>query len=171
MGIPHSNGDDFNCYRRRDGGNHEPLFVREPIDTQRVLAAVANDAAGANVLFVGTARGITDGVLTSGLEYEAHESMAADSLIQLRAEAVSRFSLAACAVVHRLGKIAVGEASIAIAVSGPHRHAAWRAAEWLMEQIKTQTPIWKCEYRPDGQREWSHPGSMPVGCASEEHEP
>jgi len=125
------------------------------------LAAVASAAAGANVLFVGTTRGITAGVETSRLDYEAHEPMAEAGLARLRDEAVRRFGLTGCAVVHRLGTVAVGEASVAVATSGPHRREAFEAAEWLMERIKREVPIWKCEEGPDGARAWVHPGGAP----------
>jgi molybdopterin synthase catalytic subunit len=135
----------------------EPL-VRRPIEAEQLRAAVAAPEAGANVVFLGTARGVTGGVVTRSLEYEAHEPLAAEALGRLCAAAVERFGLTACAVEHRLGRIAVGEASVGIATSAPHRAAAFAAAEWLMERIKQEVPIWKCEERPDGTRAWIHPG-------------
>ena len=111
----------------------DAVLVRHAIDSARLLAAVASGAAGANVLFVGTTRGITAGVETSRLDYEAHEPMAEAGLARLRDEAVRRFGLTGCMVVHRLGTVAVGEASVAVATSGPHRREAFVAAEWLME--------------------------------------
>lgn len=137
------------------------MLVRDPIDAQRLLAAVASPAAGANVLFVGTTRGVTDGVETHELEYEAHESMAAAALESLRAEAVRRFGLVGCRIEHRLGVVAVGQASVAIATSAPHRREAFAAAEWLMERIKAGVPIWKCEVGANGSRGWVHPDAVP----------
>jgi molybdopterin synthase catalytic subunit len=131
-------------------------LVRRPIDPQRLLSAVASPEAGANVLFVGTARGFTNGVETTGLEYEAHDSMATEALERLCTAAVDRFSLLACAVEHRLGRIAIGEAAVGIASSATHRRAAFEAAEWLMERIKREVPIWKCEEWADGRRAWVH---------------
>lgn len=136
-------------------------LVRRPIDPQRLLAAVASPEAGANVLFLGTARGFTDGVETTGLEYEAHDSMATEALERLCTAAVDRFSLLACAVEHRLGRIAIGEAAVGIAASAPHRRAAFEAAEWLMERIKREVPIWKCEEWADGRRAWVHAEPAP----------
>lgn len=138
-----------------DGG--EGALVRRPIDPQRLLAAVANADAGANVLFTGTARNHGAGGPTVGLEYEAHEPMAGPALERLCTVAVERFRLSACAVEHRLGRVAVGEVSVAVAASAPHRREAFAAAEWLMERIKREVPIWKCEERADGRREWIHP--------------
>lgn len=146
----------------RSDGDDGPL-VRHPIDPQRLLAAVASPLAGANVLFVGTARSRTGGSETRSLEYEAHDRMAGPALERLCTAAVDRFGLVACAVEHRLGRIAPGEASVAIAASAAHRQAAFTAAEWLMERIKQDVPIWKCEERPDGRREWVHSGDMPGG--------
>ncbi len=142
----------------RDHGRPEAdgALVRRPIDSQRLLAAVASPEAGANVLFLGTARGFTNGVETTGLEYEAHDSMATEALERLCTAAVDRFSLLACAVEHRLGRIAIGEAAVGIAASAPHRRAAFEAASWLMERIKREVPIWKCEEWADGRRAWVH---------------
>ena len=138
-----------------------PLLVWGPIDTARLLESVANDAAGANVLFTGTTRGVTAGVLTDQitkrLVYEAHEPLACAVLTRLRDEAVAKHGLTACAIIHRLGEVAVGETSVAIATSAPHRHEAFAAAEWLMERIKRDVPIWKCEEGTDGDRTWLHP--------------
>ena len=133
-------------------------LVRRPVDPQRLLAAVADHEAGANVLFVGTARALTNGRPAVALEFEAHEPMAGPELERLCRVAVEKFGLVACAVEHRLGRVPVGEASVAVAASAPHRREAFAAAEWLMERIKREVPIWKCEERPDGRRDWIHPG-------------
>jgi molybdopterin synthase catalytic subunit len=140
-------------HARPDG---DGALVRRPIDSQRLLAAVASTEAGANVLFLGTARGLTAGVETTGLEYEAHEPMASEALERLCTAAVDRFSLIACAVEHRLGRLAIGEAAVGVAASAPHRRAAFDAAAWLMERIKREVPIWKCEEWADGRRAWIH---------------
>jgi molybdopterin synthase catalytic subunit len=143
--------------------SNEPLLVRQPIASDRLLASVADAAAGANVLFTGTTRGRTGGQVTERLFYEAHEPLAAARLTALAAEAQARFGLSACAVQHRLGPVPVGETSVAVAVSAPHRPEAFAAAEWLMERIKAEVPIWKCDERPDGTRVWVHPEATP-GC-------
>ena len=140
-------------------------LVHGPIDVAALLAAVADAAAGGNVLFVGTTRGVTDGVVTVRLEYDAHAGMAAALLERLRREAVARFGLVACAVQHRLGPVAVGEMSVAIATSAAHRREAFAAAEWLIDRIKREVPIWKCEEAADGGRAWVHPAEPPA-CAT-----
>lgn len=135
--------------------------VRGGIDTAAVLAGVADVTAGGNVLFVGTARGVTDGVITRGLDYDAHEPLAVATLEALRRDALARFGLAACVIVHRLGGVPIGAAAVAVATSAPHRAAAFAAAEWLMAAIKRDAPIWKAEERAEGPREWLHPESAP----------
>ncbi|MEX0668869.1 MAG: molybdenum cofactor biosynthesis protein MoaE [Pirellulales bacterium] len=140
-----------------DGVPSGVAIQRTSIDTAALLAAVGDIAAGGNVLFVGTARGVTDGVITKSLAYEAHEPLAWETLEAVRRQAIARFSLTACSIVHRLGPIVAGEASVAIAASAPHRREAFAAAEWLMERIKTDVPIWKCEEQDGGGRAWVHP--------------
>ena len=137
------------------------LLSTEPLDTDRLLAGVADESAGANVLFVGTTRRLTGDVATCRLVYEAHEPLARGQLERLRAAAVTRFGLTRCVVHHRLGAVAVGEASVAIAASAAHRREAFAAAEWLMDQVKRSVPIWKCEEGPDGSRAWVHPDAAP----------
>lgn len=136
-------------------------LVRDPIDTAALLRRVAHAAAGANVLFAGTTRGITGSVVTRSLDYEAHEPLAEAHLRDLADEAARMFALTACAVAHRLGAVPVGEASVAVATSAPHRREAFAAAEWLMERIKEGVPIWKREEAADGSRTWIHPQARP----------
>lgn len=143
---------------------HEAVILtREPIDANTLLAAVADVTAGGNVLFLGTARSLTDGVVTTCLVYDAHEPLARTVLARLVAEATERFSLVRCGVIHRLGTVAAGEASVAVAASAPHRKAALAAVEWLMERIKREVPIWKCEHQPDGSHAWVHGDVPPRG--------
>lgn len=150
--------DDEDRGERRP--SDEGALVARPIDPQQLVAAVANPTAGATVLFVGTARGVTDGVETRALLYEAHEAMAGPAIERLCTATVDRFQLAACAVEHRLGRVPAGEATVAVATAAAHRQAAFEAAAWLMERIKHDVPIWKCEERADGSREWVHAGDM-----------
>lgn len=137
-------------------------LVHDRIDTTAVLAAVAGDAAGATVLFVGTTRAFTGEIVTRSLDYEAYEPLAEAQLRHAADEAMTAFGLTACAVVHRLGCVPVGEASVAVAASAPHRRAAFAAAEWLMERIKQVVPIWKREEAADGSRTWVHPDDVPL---------
>jgi molybdopterin synthase catalytic subunit len=141
------------------------VITHAPIDPPSLLEAVADVTAGGNVLFVGTVRSMTDGAATTSLGYDAHEPLTRAVLASLLADARERFSLVACGVAHRLGTVLAGEVSVAVAVSAPHRKAAFAAAEWLMEQIKRDVPIWKCEHRPDGSHEWVHGHATPGGAA------
>ena len=133
-------------------------LVHDAIDTAALLAAVGSPGAGANVLFTGTTRRLTGETTTDWLDYEAYELLARTELERLREEAISRFSLAGCGITHRLGRVAIGETSVAVAVSAAHRREAFVAAEWLLDQLKRQVPIWKREAGPAGVA-WVHPES------------
>jgi molybdopterin synthase catalytic subunit len=133
-------------------------LTHEPIDTAAVLAQVASHAAGAVVLFLGTTREFTRDRRTASLDYECYPEMAEKKLAELEAEARRRWPLTGCSIVHRLGHLELGEASIAIAVSSPHRGVAFEAGQWLIDTIKQVVPIWKQENWADGTSEWVHPG-------------
>ena len=130
----------------------------KPIDPASVLAQIASNDAGAMVLFLGTTREFTKGRRTASLDYECYPEMAETKLAGLEAEAHRRWPLTGCAIVHRLGHLELGEASIAIAVSSPHRGDAFAAGQWLIDTIKEVVPIWKQENWADGTSEWVHPG-------------
>lgn len=128
------------------------------IDPAAVIADVASNDAGAVILFLGTTREFTRGRRTASLDYECYPQMAEKKLAELEAEARRRWPLTDCSIVHRLGHLELGEASIAIAVSSPHRADAFAAGQWLIDTIKEVVPIWKCENWADGTKEWVHPG-------------
>jgi molybdopterin synthase catalytic subunit len=133
-------------------------LTNNPIDTTSILTAVAHPHAGAVVLFLGTTRQFTVGRETASLDYECYPEMATKKLTELESEARQRWPLLNCVIVHRLGHLEIGEASIAIAVSSPHRQAAFDAGNWLIDTIKQVVPIWKQENWKDGSSEWVHPG-------------
>jgi molybdopterin synthase catalytic subunit len=133
-------------------------IVTEPIDTEGLLRQVASPEAGAVVLFLGTTREHTAGRRTESLDYECYSDMARDKLAELEAEARRRWPLLGCAVVHRVGHLPIGEASVAVAVSTAHRQAAFAAGQWLIDTLKQVVPIWKKENWANGQSEWVHPG-------------
>jgi len=145
----------------RDSRVRRVRIVTGRLDPAETLAAVGDVSAGGNVLFVGTVRDATAGLATARLEYEAHGPLAQAVLERLCGTAADRFTLVAVAVAHRLGVVEPGEASVAVAASAAHRRDAFAAAEWLMDRIKREAPIWKCEHRPDGGREWVHGGGRP----------
>jgi len=120
------------------------------LDVGRVLAAVGDTAAGAQVVFVGTTRRTNAGRRVVRLEYEAHESMAIREMRRLGAEARRRWRLRKVAMVHRVGVVPVGEPSVVIAVSAGHRDDAFAAGRWLIDRLKEMVPIWKRERYRDG---------------------
>jgi molybdopterin synthase catalytic subunit len=128
------------------------------IDMSKVLASVQSPQAGAIVLFAGTTREFTDGKRTESLDYECYPDMATQELGKLEQQARERWPIVGCSIVHRLGHLQIGEASVAIAVSSPHRKAAFEAGQWIIDTLKQLVPIWKKENWEDGTCEWVHPG-------------
>jgi len=136
-------------------------LTTQPIDTIAVLAQVHSRAADAVVLFLGTAREFTAGRQTASLEYECFAEMAQAKLAELETAARQRWPIIECSIVHRLGHVALGEASVAVAVSTAHRDVAFEAGKWLIDTLKVVVPIWKKENWSDGTAEWVHPGVTP----------
>lgn len=136
-------------------------LTTERIDVAAVLDRVQSPRAGAVVLFLGTAREFTGDRQTRSLEYECYREMAEMELAKLQAQALGQWPLVACALVHRIGPVPLGEASVAVAVSSPHRDAAFAAGKWLIDTLKQSVPIWKKEHWTDGTSEWVHPGLTP----------
>jgi molybdopterin synthase catalytic subunit len=136
-------------------------LTTETIDYHQLTESVRDHAAGAVTLFLGTVREFTRGVQTSWLEYEAYPEMARDSMAELAAEAGRRFTVSKIAISHRTGTMALGEISVAIAVSAPHRDQAFEAGRWLIDTLKERVPIWKKEHYSGGREEWQHPGVTP----------
>jgi molybdopterin synthase catalytic subunit len=134
-------------------------LTTQPVDPAAALAHVRSDRAGAVVLFLGTTRSLTGDRRTTSLEYEGFEPMALAKLRELEAEARRRWPVLGCAIVHRLGHVAPGETSVAVAVSSPHRREAFAAGQWLIDTLKREVPIWKRENWADGTREWVHPAA------------
>lgn len=132
-------------------------LVQNAIDTQELLSSVADDNCGASVLFTGSTRRWTGGAYTEKLGYEAHESMAIASMHRLADQAKARWSVVHVSIVHRLGEVGVGEISVAVAVSSPHRKDSFEAASWLIDTLKKDVPIWKCDFDATGNGQWVHP--------------
>ena len=129
-----------------------------PIDYHALTESVRDDSCGAVVLFLGTVRDVTGQDLTARLEYEAYADMARASMSELEAQVRRRFPVRGVAIVHRVGELLPGDISVAIAVSSPHRAAAFEAGQWLIDTLKEHVPIWKREHYSDGRVEWQHPG-------------
>jgi molybdopterin synthase catalytic subunit/molybdopterin converting factor small subunit len=133
----------------KQSGN-EVRIVREPIATAAVLAALKRPEDGAAVVFEGIVRDNTRGRRTLYLDYEAYEAMAQKQLESLAAEARERFVVRAVSIVHRLGRLEIGETSVLIVVASAHRGAAFEACRWMIDTLKKTVPIWKKEYFEDG---------------------
>ena len=129
-------------------------LVRRPIDVGALIVEVSDASNGAVSLFVGTVRSRNDGRDVLGIEYSAYDSMAEKEMTDILSEAHGKFGVAHVAVEHRLGKLAIGEASVVIAVADPHRAAAIDATRYIIEELKRRVPIWKLELYADGTREW-----------------
>ena len=125
-------------------------IIREVIDTQRVVSALKRGEDGAALFFEGVVRNQTRGRKTLYLEYEAYEEMALAQLEKLAAEALEKFQVRDVAIVHRLGRLEIGETSVLIAVASAHRAAAFEACRWLIDTLKRTVPIWKKEFFEDG---------------------
>jgi molybdopterin synthase catalytic subunit len=130
----------------------------QPIDLLSIVDDARHPEAGAVVLFLGTTREITGDRRTVALEYEAYREMAERQLTRLEKEARRQWPVIECRIVHRLGRVPPAEASVAIAVSTPHRADAFAAGQWLIDTLKRDVPIWKREEWADGTTEWVHPG-------------
>jgi len=125
-------------------------IVREPIDTPRTLANLKRGGDGAALVFEGVVRNQTRGRKTLYLDYEAYEDMALQQMESLATQAAQQFQIRDVALVHRLGRLEIGETSVLIAVASAHRVAAFDACRWLIDTLKRTVPIWKKEYFEDG---------------------
>jgi molybdopterin synthase catalytic subunit len=148
--------DELACIPPVSGGSEAPWvgvveLSAQPIDVAALEAAVADPGAGATVTFVGTTRRENAGRRVLRLEYEAYEAMALSEMRKLAAEAGARFPITRIAIRHRLGLVNVGEASVAIAVSAPHRSAAFAACRFAIDRLKETVPIWKKEHFAGGE--------------------
>lgn len=126
-------------------------LVRAPIDLAAVHAALVDPACGAACVFVGSTRDHHEGRPVSGLEYEAYDDMARAELARIAAEVREAFAdVRRVVLVHRLGPVPLGEASVAVGVATAHREAAFAAGRWAIDALKARAPIWKKEGYRDG---------------------
>jgi molybdopterin synthase catalytic subunit len=126
----------------------------EPIDPARLLDDTLSPDDGAALLFWGVVRNRNDGRTVSRLEYSAYAEMAEREMGRIADEARERFGTGRIRVIHRIGTLAVGEASVGIAVASPHRAEAYEASRYVIEQLKQRVPVWKREGYVDGDAEW-----------------
>jgi len=125
-------------------------FVSHTIPVQRVIDAVTSPAAGAVNIFIGTVRNHTAGREVQHLEYEAYDEMAALEIEKIFAEASAKFEIVRSAVIHRIGIVLPGEASIVLGISTAHRANAFAATSFVMDELKKRVPVWKKEIYSDG---------------------
>lgn len=132
------------------GRQRHATIVREVIDTPRALAVLKRGEDGAALVFEGVVRNQTRGRKTLYLDYEAYEEMALQQMESLAGQALQQFQIRDVAIVHRLGRLEIGETSVLIAVASAHRAAAFDACRWLIDTLKRTVPIWKKEHFEDG---------------------
>ena len=143
-------GDEVALLPPVSGGAVRAGIVCEKIDADAIVAAIKHPDDGAVAIFDGIVRNNSRGRKTLYLEYEAYEPMALKQMEELIEEALKRFPARDARIVHRLGRIEIGESSVFIAVVSAHRAAAFDACRWLIDTLKKTVPIWKKEYFEDG---------------------
>jgi molybdopterin synthase catalytic subunit len=132
-------------------------LTHDRIDYHALTESVRRPGCGGVVLFLGTVRDLTGDEVTTALDYEAYPGMAEKKLAQVEQETRARWPIGDIALVHRLGHLEVGEVSVAVAVSCPHRAEAFAACRYAIDRLKEIVPIWKKDIRPDGSSEWVDP--------------
>ena len=146
--------DELAVFPPVSGGSHDFFeLTTEAIDVGEVARRVVLPECGATVTLDGYAREWTKGKHTLYLIYEAYDAMALTEMQRLAAEAHKQFEIAHIGIVHRTGRIDIGETSVVIAASAPHRRAAFQACEWAIKELKRTVPIWKKEIFEGGE-EW-----------------
>ena len=161
-----ADGDEVAILPPVSGGTVEEAvaLVREAIDVAAVVERVRDGADGAMVTFDGVVRNNTRGRATLHLDYEAYEEMALKQMRALRVEAMAQFGVREVAIVHRLGRLVVGETSVLIVVGSAHRGAAFEACRFVIDTLKKTVPIWKKEQFVDG-AVWADGEPFPEGLA------
>jgi molybdopterin synthase catalytic subunit len=147
----------------------ENVFIRltrDPIEAEALVAAAKHGEDGAVIVFDGIVRNNSRGRKTLYLDYEAYEEMAAKQMKELAREAITRFEVRNVAIIHRLGRLQVGETSVLIIVSSAHRAKAYEASRFLIDTLKKTIPIWKKETFVDG-AVWADGEPFPPGYAVE----
>ncbi len=129
-------------------------LTKDPLSVDRLVAEVSTPESGAVATFLGIVRNHHEGRAVDRLFYESKPGMAEKVMDEIESETVRRFGVARCRIDHRIGDLRIGEASVAIAVSSPHRADAIKACHWAIDTLKQTVPIWKKEYFSDGTVEW-----------------
>src|SRR4051812_3223264 len=148
--APLRDGDEVALLPPVSGGTVRVGITCEKIDPHQIVPAMQRPEDGAIVMFDGIVRNNSRGRKTLYLDYEAYEPMALKQMEDLAEEALKKFPVRDVRIVHRLGRIEIGESSVFIAVASAHRAAAFDACRWLIDTLKKTVPIWKKEYFEDG---------------------
>ena len=134
-------------------------LTRDAIDVAELTEWTRSNQAGAVVLFLGTVREMTGDRRTVALDYEAYPEMARRKMQEIVDQACSRWPVMKAGIAHRFGRLELGDVSVAVAVSTPHRTDAFEAGRFLIDTLKEVVPIWKQENWADGTTEWVEPGT------------
>lgn len=134
-------------------------LTESEIDYVRLVEATRSIQTGAVVLFLGTVRELSEGKSVESLFYEAYQPMAEKQLAKVVSDARAKWPLDDCRVVHRHGRLELGDIAVAVVASSAHRAEAFEAARWVMDEIKKSVPIWKRETYIDREATWVHPVS------------
>jgi molybdopterin synthase catalytic subunit/molybdopterin converting factor small subunit len=153
---PLADGDEVALIPPVSGGAF--LLSDDPLSLDRVVAEVRDEQAGAIATFTGTTRISSRGRTVTHLDYEAYEGMAERVMAEIAKGLQSRYELSAVAIHHRIGRVGIGETSVVIAVSAPHRQDALAACKDAIDELKERVPLWKKEVYSDG-AEWIGRGS------------
>lgn len=132
-------------------------LTSDPIDYHGLTESVRRPGCGAVVTFLGTVRDLTGDQVTVALDYEAYPGMAEKKMAEIEADTRARWPVGDIQIIHRLGHLEVGDISVAVAVSCPHRAQAFEACRHAIDRLKELVPIWKKENWADGRTEWVHP--------------
>lgn len=146
-----SDGDELALIPPVSGGDGRFTVTEQPIILDELIAKVSSPSAGAVVTFTGTVRDHARGRTVTRLDYEAYPEAAEKMLARIGAEIEERWAVEGVAITHRFGQLAIGDISVAIAVSSPHRGEAFEACRHAIERIKQIVPIWKKEHYADGE--------------------
>ena len=133
-----------------------PAIVEGPLDIVGLLQQSHHPAAGAIVLFSGEVRDHNRGKAVSWLEYESHLPLAAKMIREILEEARLKWPLQIALAQHRVGKVPIGESAVVVITASAHRSEAFAANRYIIDRIKHEAPIWKCEYYADGTKEWGN---------------
>jgi molybdopterin synthase catalytic subunit len=128
----------------------------DPIDIADLLKTARHPGAGAVILFSGDVRDTNRGREVAFLEYEAHHALASKMIGEILNEAIDKWILQSAIARHRVGKVGIGETAVVVITAAAHRSEAYAANRWIIDRIKHEAPIWKCEFFADGSREWGN---------------